>query len=172
MFRDMVSLNTAFERNPDYINGEKKYQEYIKRPLLMVLAAGYVLGEVLVLQVHGAEDMTRMACVYAVAAMLLWWEETGALRRLSIRKKEQQETGIPGLFCSFCHAFCYQEAVGPWRAGRRRNRLDEEERWAALMQECEADRKGGRFRDKRWGEPCDSDPHRSCRPGWKQERWI
>ena len=24
MFRDMVSLNTAFERNPDYINGEKK----------------------------------------------------------------------------------------------------------------------------------------------------
>ena len=72
----------------------------MKRPL-MVLAAGYVLGEVLVLQVHGAEDMARMACVYAVAAMLLWWEETGALRRLFDQKKEQQETGIPGLSALF-----------------------------------------------------------------------
>ncbi len=105
----------------------------MKRPL-MVLAAGYVLGEVLVLQVHGAEDMARMACVYAVAAMLLWWEETGALRRLLIRKKSSRKRGSR-VFLLFLSCLLLSGGCGAWRAGRERNRLDEEERWAALMQD-------------------------------------
>lgn len=54
----------------------KETQPNMKRPLV-VLAAGYVLGEVLALQVNTAVDTGVLAWLCAAAAGILWLLDTG-----------------------------------------------------------------------------------------------
>ena len=62
----------------------------MKRPLV-VLAAGYVLGEVLALQVNTAVDTGVLAWLCAAAAGILWLLDTGkGVLRFSAPKKEMQ----------------------------------------------------------------------------------
>ena len=62
----------------------------MKRPLV-VLAAGYVLGEVLALQVKTAVDLGVLAWLCAAAAGILWLLDTGrgVLRPSAPRAKMQ-----------------------------------------------------------------------------------
>ena len=76
----------------------------MKRPLV-VLAAGYVLGEVLALQVKTAVDLGVLAWLCAAAAGILWLLDTGR-GVLQERRCRAGATGNIECFCSFWYVYC------------------------------------------------------------------
>ena len=78
----------------------------MKRPLV-VLAAGYVLGEVLALQVKTAVDLGVLAWLCAAAAGILWLLDTGrGVLRPSAPRCRAGATGNIECFCSFWYVYC------------------------------------------------------------------
>ncbi|MFQ9702374.1 MAG: hypothetical protein ACLR0U_08880 [Enterocloster clostridioformis] len=90
----------------------------MKRPLV-VLAAGYVLGEVLALQVNTAVDTGVLAWLCAAAAGILWLLDTGreyCAFLLQRRRCRAGATGNTECFCSFWHVFWLARLWG-WPEG-------------------------------------------------------
>ena len=165
MFRDVVSLNTTFERSQNYIDGEsqragpgeaqehcrrresrretrkirqeirKETQPNMKRPLV-VLAAGYVLGEVLALQVNTAVDIGVLAWLCAAAAGILWLLDTGrGVLRLSAPKEKMQgrSNRKHRVLLLFLVCLLAGASVGLARGRQEKGILDREESAARTM---------------------------------------
>ena len=107
----------------------------MKRPLV-VLAAGYVLGEVLALQVKTAVDLGVLAWLCAAAAGILWLLDTGrgVLRPSAPREKMQGRSNRKHrVLLLFLVCLLSGSSVGMTRGQQEKGILDHEESVARTM---------------------------------------
>ena len=107
----------------------------MKRPLV-VLAAGYVLGEVLALQVKTAVDLGVLAWLCAAAAGILWLLDTGrgVLRPSAPRAKMQGRSNRKHrVLLLFLVCLLSGSSVGMTRGQQEKGILDHEESVARTM---------------------------------------
>ena len=107
----------------------------MKRPLV-VLAAGYVLGEVLALQVNTAVDTGVLAWLCAAAAGILWLLDTGrGVLRFSAPKEKMQgrSNRKRRVLLLFLACILAGASLGMARGGKEKGILDREESAARTM---------------------------------------
>ena len=107
----------------------------MKRPLV-VLAAGYVLGEVLALQVNTAVDTGVLAWLCAAAAGILWLLDTGrGVLRFSAPKEKMQgrSNRKHRVLLLFLACILAGASLGMARGGKEKGILDREESAARTM---------------------------------------
>ena len=107
----------------------------MKRPLV-VLAAGYVLGEVLALQDNTAVDLGVLAWLCAAAAGILWLLDTwrGVLRPSAPKEKMQGRSNRKRrVLLLFLACILAGASLGMARGGKEKGILDREESAARTM---------------------------------------
>lgn len=116
----------------------------MKRPLV-VLAAGFVLGEVLALQAHRAVDIGILAWLCAAVAGGLWLRHTitgSSCHGMTGKKMQGRNTSKQRVFLLFLSCFLAGCSLGAARGRQEREVLDREE---AMAGELAGEAKGARI---------------------------